>query len=429
MRGVRLLLGEGRAEVAGQSHAIAPGPDGAVQLADGPTLRPLRFGERARLTRSALGAAVPEEDLSKAVLASSGGGDHPAAAAIALHLAGAGGSDLGFATAQSLLARQLGWTQSDIAEAPASDVDALADQWHRALQTERSGWTKMVFASAQDEPGEDPDAVALSLARDLLSRAEAALDPDQMAAAALIPMPGTGEQQMRVAGTALPTATGENAVVIRSATSEPAPVSRQAETQQDPAHTPPQAEDGRRGHGTATSVPMPSSAAQDDAAASGQLDPRRTGTGRDAVLAPHASDADASIDTPGGLPPQRGEANQPESNNPPPATTTPPPIATGIWRPRAPLAERPPLAGRTEPADDPAHPAAFAGWFDAPATQPLPYRDSSLAHNGWIWDRTEKRTTPTPNLPETASIADPVDATDALADALHLAADLRGIAP
>lgn len=87
------------------------------------------------------------------------------------------------------------------------------------------------------------------------------------------------------------------------------------------------------------------------------------------------------------------------------------------------------MAGRTEPAQDPARPNAFAGWFDTPATDPIPDRTSGPTASGWVWDRADARAAPVPDLPEAAPIADPVDATDALADALHLAADLRGIAP
>lgn len=429
MADVAIFLGAGTAQVGGQSFVVAPGAAGAVRLADGPELRPLSFGERGALTRAALAAPVPARELSQGILAVSRSGDaaHPAAAALALHLAGAGSTEVGFAAAQSLLARHLGWSAEDVTNAPAAEVDALAAEWQTSLLAGPSGWTRIVFEAPGAGDSDDPDDVALSLAENLLQRARAGLDPEVLPAVSGAPQgagPSTGvsgQVPARAAYPAMPdpaiapdpTGAGDGDAAMMARTT---PFAGDAPTPQDQAPSPDVTDEPR------AVAPLPGQqppAAQGGQAPRGQADatgPRAAWPVQDPV--PPAPDL-------------RQQPGHPSDGlRAPAASDTRAPVPTpDIWARRPVSAARLSQAqgGTPVPASGPAM-HAFAGWFDealAEADRNEPDRPEAAP---WVWAGRAPRDVPVPDLPETRTLASAADPTEALAEALHLAADLRGIA-
>lgn len=427
MSGVAILFGQGQARVAGQSYDIAPGAgDGAVRLLpDGPELRPLRFGERARLARSALRAEHPAEELAQAVLglAQKGQGSHPAGAAIALHLAGAGASDVGFAAAQSLLARQLGWTQSDVAEAPASDVDALADQWQKSMTTVQDGWTKFVFGGPAVEEGETPQAVALSLAEDLLNRASAGLDPALMPPVAEQPI---ATPQPDATSVAPPNADPQHPAEPVSMTGKSATnAGEQATASRSPAANP---------------TPHPSPRLARSVAPSVAGNPQHITTQSQTVATPSPAEIHAAAPQTAERPDpfeQKASRTHPAAQSgllQAPGSARPlgrdaAPDSRNIWAPRPPLAEKP-QRSKTAKSAEPQAPVTlppFSGWFDEPR-QAQAHQGTTGAAPAWVWGPV---VTDQPAVPifDDAAMPPEEDLEDAIARSLHLAADLRGIAP
>jgi hypothetical protein len=175
--------GTGTAQVGATTLAIrAVGTHGAVGVGN-LVVRPLRFGERSRLVDAAATATDPARTLSRLVAeAAAGDGRDPATNAVALHLAGAGHGP-GFATALAAVMRLLGCRPTEVLDLPALEVDQLVTR----IQPERDrppvdgGWHRIVFDGHPPEtggPAPDPAAVALELARDLLARGTATVDPE-----------------------------------------------------------------------------------------------------------------------------------------------------------------------------------------------------------------------------------------------------------
>ena len=106
------------------------------------------------------------------------------------------------------------------------------------------------------------------------------------------------------------------------------------------------------------------------------------------------------------------------------------PASDDIWAPRPQLAARAALRARRPSAPPVASPGPqpFAGWFDDAVPAPGPLAQDRPTPAGWVWGKTSHRPAPHPDLPGTEALSDSSDTVEALAEALHLAADLRGIA-
>ena len=421
MSGVQILIGAGVARVAGTSWPIAPAGDGALRLHDGPSLRPLRFGERSGLCRTALAAEDPALELAAAVLAVATLGAavaHPAAAAIALHLAGAGGSETGFAMTQSLLARQLGWSPADVAAAPAQEVDVLADRWATAMQGTPSDWTRIVFsASAGHDDAGDADSLARSLADGLLRRAGAGIDPaDPPPVDGATASPSGHPAQAsppRVAPSDrdAPQGAGPDDPLRRNV----APTLPAAQAARAAAQPVAQAGRGPR-HGagdTTRPAVFPSADARQGTSRTHPRRPVTPATGSAEPLWPPQRDLSASA------------AHTPLTER---AGPDPWAIAPAARRGReSAQAPRRPMAASPGPV------ASFSGWFDdvpgAAVTADHPAASAPPPPAPWVWARTARGTAPLADHPETAPSATRDDPVAALADALHLACDIRGIAP
>jgi hypothetical protein len=193
MAGLELRLSEGRARLGRTSVEVALADEpGALRIggADGMVLRPLSFGERDRLVRYAAAAPQPLAELATLVTAASRESETEVLEAaivdcLALHLAGAKSGGFGFAAEASLLARALGWSPRQIAEAEASEIDALAVQWRGAEAADEAaggrddGWTRVVLTTTPDAaaPASDsPSELRAALAQDLLDRGREGLD-------------------------------------------------------------------------------------------------------------------------------------------------------------------------------------------------------------------------------------------------------------
>lgn len=432
MSGVAILLGQGRALVAGQSVGIAPvGRDGALRLMpDGPVLRPLKFGERARLARAALVSDPPEDELVQSVLAVASDNDakaHPLAAALALHMAGAGSASVGFAAAQSMLARQLGWSQFDLDAASASDVDALAETWQKSLEIVDNGWTKFVFDGAEEDTEADKDAqaLALTLAGDLLSRATVGIDPSALPAVfgppshdvQVVTDPNRQTNRLMASATPLPGPEQKGAEASANPTPHPSPRGDQTgdlAASETPVFAP-KTNAMKKVSGNPTPLagpmtgvaatagdptPMPGPAATVAANATPHLTPRLSqDSAQMSAIAAH------------GLMPHDI-------------------MAAGVWAKRQPLSAKAYAPSRSTATATTHAPSmsVFGGWFD---DAPLPHVTLPGAPTPmpWVWARAEVAQAPVPNLPEAQSTLSVDDATDAIAEALHLMADLRGITP
>ncbi len=233
MARVDVRPGEGIARIAGRSIPIAVEGAG-LRLLESPglALRPLRFGERARLTRAfaADGPAGPvgrdpRTALAEAVLrAAADEAPVPPALALvasilALHLAGADSGAPGFAEEAGVLGRRVGWSPRELADADAAEVDALAVAYGEAEReagavADSDGWISLALdgptgaARARIPDLQSLEEVRDDLAGDLLRRARAIPDLTVVPAAvprpeASSPAPGSGEGRGRPAAGAV----------------------------------------------------------------------------------------------------------------------------------------------------------------------------------------------------------------------------------
>ncbi|UJP39260.1 hypothetical protein [Cellulomonas palmilytica] len=462
--------------VAGQvrvGDATFPGallPDGRVALL-GAHLRRLRLGERDDLV--ALAAQLAGRDavrtLARLVLTAAGGlgddeggGDDEAARAVleavALHLAGAE-HDGALVRTRLLAARAAGAASADLA---AVDADDLADGLADAL-TDDGGWTRITLDGAQGAAARgaprSPDDVRDHLAAALLARAAEPLDA-QLARVLVL----TGPNDPPDPGRWAPTAPPDLRPALADAPGAPGPT----------APTDPGTWSGlREPTSDATLVAGRGPTSQDDTRwrARGGGDPAAS---RASDLASVATDPPSAVASARREPPARGHAHAGPRT---PSTTTglpPAPVRT-VQRGGGPGSGTagPATPGRTiavdaaasdprdrwgAPAADPSAATARDPWSDAgswplgvptPGTSalvgspaaavPEPGRlaTGSLVTRGrgstgpGTDPRTREATPPlpawTPDAPGgPAGPAQPID-TDALARALHRAADLRGV--
>ncbi|WP_134681104.1 hypothetical protein [Paracoccus ravus] len=418
MTGIAILLGLGEARLADRSFAIAPGAgDGALRLLpDGPELRMLRFGERGRLARDALRAAAPEAELAQAALrlATVAPGRHPAAAALALHLAGAGAERIGFVLAQSLVARHLGWSPAAISEAVAAEIDLLAGEWHRSTQSAPGGWTRVVFEAAPAGGEESLDSLAESLARDLLTRAMMGTETEALSAISVAAARRNPEDPHPAA----------NARGVPSGPRRRAGLTLPDRARADaPSDAPPQPLSDPRTDATPAAAHRAASRHSLCAA------PQGRGAGSP-DLPPAQGSADARLPS--------AQAQSPVGSEDPAAATARrgrdalPQMARAAFFDMTDRLPGKAAGGRgfAESSAAMPMPPAFANWFSAPPRPEVPAAAEVARPSPWVWNNPEPPPAHLAPMPApTLALPPASDPLDALAEALHLAADLRGIAP
>lgn len=155
-------------------------PEGAagewrVGGAAGPLLRPLRYGERTRLSGFSAGSAEPQASLAAAVARAStvadGVVDDTVREVAALLLSGARDTGMPFSDVLLRVGRAGGWDLSQMLDAPADEVDRLAraisgvdPQSTRPLSADTSGdgWNRLVFDDGRGQ-------ATLAAIRDMLA--------------------------------------------------------------------------------------------------------------------------------------------------------------------------------------------------------------------------------------------------------------------
>jgi hypothetical protein len=431
MLGVELRLGSGLVRVGREELPVSPvGTDGSIRLgAEGPVLRPLAFDERSSLVRAASRTAAPVGELTASVARASSGGASAGEgiiAAVALKLAGAGSCELGFPAVAALLARQMRWSPDMIGAALAAEADAMAESWWRAVVASEDGWTKVVFQKGDGAAGQSPDEIAEILAASLLDRLEA-----------------SPEAMLRLAGIDGPaTETGQNGI---------GPYRHRA-LRDDPAERPNvdvEAISSEAGAPTRGSGSRPGSERSEPLAA------RPGGTARDGSaatgesVAPPARETDhvaswrqePSADGPeparawsraGQRAPYRAWADLPDASGPEagvPAASWFVPVGGSAWSRSGQRASGPEAGGPTASWSVPVGGSAWSRGVlseDGEASWDDPAVHASTS--------TGIRARPSADRGDSAAVRDDrrrtaLDPAEAIADALHRAADLRGIAP
>ena len=142
--------------------------------AEGPTLRPLTFGERDRAAAHAAMSSDAREELSAAIVAAAtvrpGTGDPIVHVIVALVLAGAGIDDApAFSECALRIAQATGWDYRQLADGEAASIDRLALSLHRSESEAR--WNRLVLA---EDPAEELDSIRAELIDNLLRRAQIA---------------------------------------------------------------------------------------------------------------------------------------------------------------------------------------------------------------------------------------------------------------
>lgn len=176
-----IRIGDGFARLGGVTLPARASARG-LEVGSEAVLCPLSFGLRGRLV------AWSGENLSRALLAETLSGDAEgldplALQVLALHLAGANSGAPGFSASAALVARLLGWPLADINAAEALEIDRLAASLAPSMeQAGDEGWTTVVFApdEGDDGEGEPLEALCVRLVEDLRRRADAAISLGEM---------------------------------------------------------------------------------------------------------------------------------------------------------------------------------------------------------------------------------------------------------
>jgi hypothetical protein len=151
---------------------LPTGTQGAVRIVpDGPTIRPLAFGERGRLLADSVQALDPVGlaiDLISAAATGVAAGDVSSPCkAVALAMAGAELEAPALSITTAAAARSRGWSLESINAQPAEQVDRIALE---AQEQAQSGWNRIVFT--QQAPLTDTDTVVRALAARLVNRVD-----------------------------------------------------------------------------------------------------------------------------------------------------------------------------------------------------------------------------------------------------------------
>lgn len=137
---------------------------------DGPILRPLEFGERNRIVLRAAGSAKGGSSVCAgivdAALVKPGKYDPLSVEILALTLAGASLEAPDFVATTLLVARATGWKPAELAETEAAEVDRIA--MRLAPPPEEAGWNRLLFAPTG---GDTLETLRDELTNNLLARA------------------------------------------------------------------------------------------------------------------------------------------------------------------------------------------------------------------------------------------------------------------
>lgn len=414
----------GVAIIAGTRYAIRDvGTHGEIQLGaeDGIVLRPLTYGERARIVGRLAGAPNTVDAVGAAVLRAAttrpGSGDQTVAEILALVLAGANADAPPFATTLLTVAGAAGWSLRDIDEADAETIDQLAMQLGAVVADPDDGWSRIVLVD--DAQATSLDDVRRELAERLITRAGAVANvtttPETSTAAQDQPLPTT------LATIALPSTLRFDAVEhtvsqpdwtatpsLDSAPSAPELGGGQPSAPNSPGRQPPTLDTPRRLLGvTGTSNPTPAQRVHQAATAEVRPKFRLLGSANRAAAAAPAMLPNESAP----VRPLNRVSYQPDAGaaqrslNPQPLPPKQPlNTAPALELVRAPQSATPITLPTPSPA--PVEATRLTGWNDAPADESAPAVGPTLAQIATL-------------------VGDEV--ADALAALLDHEADLRGI--
>ncbi len=162
--------------IAGARYALRDaGLHGEIQIGaeDGLILRPLTYGERARILMRMAGAPNTVDAVCAALLRAAtvqnGAAERVVAEILALVLAGANADAPPFATTLLTVAGAAGWSLREIDDATAETIDQLALQLGASAETPDDGWSRIVLVD--DVRPTSLDDVRRELAERLIARA------------------------------------------------------------------------------------------------------------------------------------------------------------------------------------------------------------------------------------------------------------------
>jgi hypothetical protein len=169
---IRIDGAAGEAWFGARCFAIATvGTHGELQLggADGPTLRPITFGERRQIVARARVAAQPRAYLCAGILHAAtvkpGLAEHDEQVVLALTLAGGDEAEVPFMQAAAVVTRATGWEDARLAATEALEVDRWARQLVDSPASE--GWIRYVLTA---DLGDDLGSFVAELADNMLNR-------------------------------------------------------------------------------------------------------------------------------------------------------------------------------------------------------------------------------------------------------------------
>lgn len=448
-----LHIGDGVARIGGVTLPARASARG-LELGGDAFLQPLPFGLRSRLviwSGGGLGEAVLEESLKGTVE----GVESLALQALALHLAGAGSGAPGFASSAALVARLLGWPFADINAAEAQEIDRLSASLAPAMeQGGDDGWTTVLFSggTGESDDGEPLDAICARLSADLQRRGSEAVSSAEAAILSAAPPAHRQQSDWRKAS-----AFGvEGFGAASTHTAGPAPdvgaATRPAGT---PNAKPPPASPSHPWRGASAApggfASPPFFSAPTPGRSAPAAPPQRLGSNVWAVPQVGGNPAPASQLTPGG-PPAQPDGLQGATG----ASARAPGTGHAAWTGAASTQPSAMPAGTGSPAaghsgtQAVAHPAPPQGQVHAPAVPAAPplaaptgafAREDAPTRASLFWDAVATPAHQVAGLPSpsggTAAMPanDPAVRTqtpaldlDAIADALHAIADLRGVA-
>lgn len=177
-----LHIGDGFARIGGVTLPARASARG-LELGSGAVLQPVSFGLRSRLVAWS-GGGLGEALLAECLQGPADGLEPLALQALALHLAGADSGAPGFTSAAALVARLMGWPLAAINDAEALEIDRLASSLAPAMdQAADDGWTTVVFSGGPAGNGDDEplDAICARLTADLQRRGAAGISPAEAA--------------------------------------------------------------------------------------------------------------------------------------------------------------------------------------------------------------------------------------------------------
>lgn len=169
-------IGDGLAHIGDVALPVSASARG-LELGNGTLLHPVSFGLRSHLVAWS-GELLPEALLAEMLIGEPAGLPALVLQALALHLAGANSGAPGFTATTALIGRLLGWSLADINAGEALEIDRLAASLTPAEgQTDEDGWTRILFATpgGSTKAKEPLQAICARLAADLRRRSDATI--------------------------------------------------------------------------------------------------------------------------------------------------------------------------------------------------------------------------------------------------------------